>query len=100
MTKSPGGRPVRAHICYCLWTNLYVATLLGGEFDNCHGQGPTPEEAMLSLQLTVRVRRKIKAGLDTYDNIPVPVEDAGITLAQEQNYAAHNQKLPHQPEPG
>ena len=49
---------MKAHIQYSPWTNLYVATLLGGEFDNCHGQGPTPELAMVSLKLTVRARRK------------------------------------------
>ena len=49
---------MKAHICWSPWTNLYHATLLGGEFDNCHGQGPTPEMAMVSLKLTVRVRRK------------------------------------------
>jgi len=51
---------MKAHIQYSPWLNLYVATLLGGEFDNCHGQGPTPEMAMISLQLTVKVLRKNK----------------------------------------
>lgn len=49
---------MKAHIQYSPWLNLYVATLLGGEFDNCHGQGPTPEMAMISLRLTVRARKK------------------------------------------
>ena len=48
----------KAHIHYCLWTNLYYATLLGGEFDNCHGQGKTPDDAMVSLKLTMNVRRR------------------------------------------
>ena len=39
-------------------TGLFHATLLGGEFGNCHGQGTTPEEALVSLKLTIRVRRK------------------------------------------
>lgn len=46
------------HICRSYWTGLYYATLLGGEFDNCHGQGKTPEEAVLSLKLTVAARRR------------------------------------------
>lgn len=51
---------MKAHIQYSPWLNLYVATLLGGEFDNCHGQGPTPEMAMISLKLTVKTLRKNK----------------------------------------
>lgn len=47
-----------AHIHYDMFTGLYYATLLGGEFANCHGQGPTPKEAMISLKLTVLVLRK------------------------------------------
>ena len=46
------------HICRSLWTGLYHTTLLGGEFNNCHGQGPTPETAEISLRLTVAARRK------------------------------------------
>ena len=49
---------MKSHILYNPWTNLYDATLLGGEFDNCHGQGPTPEQAEISLKLTVNARRK------------------------------------------
>lgn len=45
-------------IDFDLWRNLYVSTLLGGEFSNCHGQGPTPEQAYISLLLTVRARRR------------------------------------------
>ena len=48
---------IKAHIQYSPWTNLYHATLLGGEFDNCHGQGETPDGALISLRLTVRARR-------------------------------------------
>lgn len=51
---------MKVHIQYSPWLNLYVATLLGGEFDNCHGQGPTPEMAMISLRLTVKTLRKNK----------------------------------------
>jgi hypothetical protein len=48
---------MKAHIHYSIWINLYVATLLGGEFDNCYGQGPTEEQAMISLKLAVNARR-------------------------------------------
>ena len=51
---------IKAHISFNVFTNLYDATLLGGEFDNCHGQGSTPEGAMISLKLTVRARRNQK----------------------------------------
>ena len=49
---------MKAHIQYNALTNLYYATLLGGVLDNCCGQGPTPELAMISLKLTVRARNK------------------------------------------
>jgi hypothetical protein len=48
---------MKAHIQYNPWTGLYYATLLGGEFANCHGQGTTPERAMVSLKLTVNALR-------------------------------------------
>lgn len=42
---------------YATWfspfTNLYHTTLLGGEFDNCHGQGRTEDEAAISLRIRV-----------------------------------------------
>lgn len=50
---------MKSHIQFCFWTGLYHATLLGGEFANCHGQGPTPEQAFISLKLTVRARRRL-----------------------------------------
>jgi hypothetical protein len=50
---------MKAHIQWSPWTGLYHATLLGGEFDNCHGQGPTPDQAMISLKLTVRAKRRL-----------------------------------------
>lgn len=56
---------MKAHIQYSPWINLYVATLLGGEFDNCHGQGPTPDMAMISLKLTVYAKRRMKLRGDT-----------------------------------
>jgi hypothetical protein len=48
-------------IDFDVWRNLYVSTLLGGEFANCHGQGPTPEGAYISLLLTVRAKRRQNA---------------------------------------
>lgn len=51
---------MKAHVQYNPWLNLYVATLLGGEFDNCHGQGPTPEMAMISLKMRVNQLRRMR----------------------------------------
>lgn len=48
---------LKAHIQYSPWTGLYYATLLGGEFANCYGQGLTPQFALISLRLTVRAKR-------------------------------------------
>lgn len=48
---------MKAHISLDVITCVYTATLLGGEFDNCHGQGRTPEDAMIILKLEVRARR-------------------------------------------
>lgn len=47
---------MKYHIYYSIWTNLYHTTLLGGEFDNCHGQGETPEMAVISLRMVVNLR--------------------------------------------
>lgn len=44
-------------IDYCIWIGLYISTLLGGEFSNCHGQGRTPEEAYTSLKIRVNQLR-------------------------------------------
>jgi len=49
---------LKYHLYRNLWNGLYYADLLGGEFDNCYGQGSTPEEAVISLKLAVRIRRK------------------------------------------
>ena len=55
------GVDMKAHIQYSFWSGLYHATLLGGEFANCHGQGPTPEMALISLKLTVKaLRNRVK----------------------------------------
>ena len=46
---------------YSIWhnvfTSLYYTTLLGGEFANCHGQGRTPNEAIVSLKIRVNQLR-------------------------------------------
>lgn len=44
---------MQAHILYDPFTNLYTATLLGGEFNNCYGQGATPKLARVSLAIRV-----------------------------------------------
>lgn len=44
---------MKYHIGYDVFIGLFVTTLLGGEFDNCHGQGKTQEEAVKSLVLRV-----------------------------------------------
>lgn len=49
---------MKYHLYHSIWTNLYHTTLLGGEFANCHGQGPTPEQAVISLKLTVNALRR------------------------------------------
>ena len=54
---------MKAHVQWSALTNLYVSTLLGGEFSNCHGQGPTPELAMISLKLTVNALRRERTRL-------------------------------------
>lgn len=44
---------MKYNISYDVFTRLYHTTLLGGEFDNCHGQGPTKESAVASLKIRV-----------------------------------------------
>ena len=51
---------MECHIDYNVFTGLYYATLLGGEFANCYGQGKTPEDATSSLKLRVNQLRRIK----------------------------------------
>jgi hypothetical protein len=42
-----------------VFTGLYTAQLLGGEFDNTHGQGKTEEDAVLWLKLRlIQLRNK------------------------------------------
>lgn len=44
-----------------VFTGLYQAYLLGGEFDNCSGQGNTPDTAVISLKIRInQLRNKNK----------------------------------------
>lgn len=36
-----------------VFTGLYYANFLGGEFSNCYGQGNTPSEAITSLKIRI-----------------------------------------------
>lgn len=58
MTNVVEKHGLKARVTQDLITGRYDAILLGGEFDNCHGSGDTPDAAMMSLKLTVNVRRK------------------------------------------
>ena len=49
---------MKYHAHYDVFARLYRLTLLGGEFANCHGQGPTIKQAEISLKLTINVLRK------------------------------------------
>lgn len=41
---------------------MFYATLLGGEFDNCYGQGKTLQDSIISLRIVVNHRRRNKNG--------------------------------------
>ncbi len=45
------------HVYRDVFTGLIYTTLLGGEFSNCHGQGKTEEEAVISLKIRVNQLR-------------------------------------------
>lgn len=47
---------LKAAIHYNPFDNMFHATLLGGMFSNCHGQGPTIDQALVSLKLTVNAK--------------------------------------------
>jgi len=44
-------------IFHDVFTQLYYTTLLGGEFSNCHGQGDTANNAVISLKIRVNQLR-------------------------------------------
>lgn len=49
------------HLYRDVFTNLFYATLLGGEFSNCYGQGSTEQGAVNSLKIRVnQLRNKNK----------------------------------------
>lgn len=48
------------HVSYDIFNSLYVTTLLGGEFSNCHGQGNTVSDAVISLKIRVNQLRNNK----------------------------------------
>ena len=43
-----------------VFTGLYYATLLGGEFSNCYGQGSTEKDSVASLKIRVNQLRNAK----------------------------------------
>jgi hypothetical protein len=46
-----------------VFTGLYHSTLLGGKFSNCHGQGRSAKEAVISLKIRVnQLKRKNEKG--------------------------------------
>lgn len=40
-----------------VFTGKYTVTLMGGEFDNCHGQGSTVAEAVIGLKFRINQLR-------------------------------------------
>jgi hypothetical protein len=58
-TDKNGSHSIRYHLSYNVFTGLYYALLLGGEFPNMYGHGDTPDRAVESLKFTlVYFRRK------------------------------------------
>lgn len=50
---------LKYHIGRDVFSGIYTATLLGGEFDNTYGQGETEESAISSLKLRlIQLRNK------------------------------------------
>jgi hypothetical protein len=50
---------IKYHLGYDVFTGLYTANLLGGEFHNTYGQGETEEDAVKSLKLRlIQLRNK------------------------------------------
>lgn len=47
------GGDIKYHLDYDIFNRLYIATLLGGEFDNTYGHGKTEENAVSSLKLRI-----------------------------------------------
>lgn len=55
------GRILKAHISRNWLDGFYNADLLGGELDNCYGQGRTADEAIKVLKLSMNARRRERA---------------------------------------
>jgi hypothetical protein len=52
---------MKYHLYKDVFTNTTYATLLGGEFSNCYGQGRNENEAVASLKIRVnQLRNKTK----------------------------------------
>ena len=49
---------MKSHILLNIFTGLYSATLLGGEFSNCYGHGKTEANAIASLKIRVAQLRR------------------------------------------
>lgn len=56
----PTKSPLQYHLARAWWDLVYTATLLGGEFANCHGRGRTAAEAVTCLKLIVAFRRRLR----------------------------------------
>lgn len=52
---------MKAHVSRDVVSGLFTASLLGGEFANCYGQGRTVDGAMASLRVRVNQLRKLRA---------------------------------------
>ena len=51
---------LKYHIGYNVFNSEYETTLLGGEFSNLHGSGKTQEEAVKSLESSVKMHRILR----------------------------------------
>lgn len=60
---------LKYHLSQSVSTRVWTATLLGGEFDNCHGQGNTADQAIKSLCFIVNWnrRKRLKSGFKGND---------------------------------
>lgn len=72
---------LKSHTVYDPLRNLYVATLLGGEFHNTHGHGETVEQAQISLKIRYKQMQQKQATFTKYN----PGKNAYIAWATYQN---------------
>jgi hypothetical protein len=60
---------IKYHLGYDLFSGMYTATLLGGEFDNTYGHGKTEKDAVESLKLRlIQLRNKIDKKFENYNH--------------------------------